>query len=145
MFYETDAVFVADVAARTLAGGQPGAPRHGSTAVNNTSGGPGDNRASRLTRVGLYELSPGLLGKGNFAVVRLGTHRLTKTKVAVKIVDKRELESENLVKISREIKVMRHLASHPNIIRLYQVWSLSAHFFSFLFVTFNDPSLQKTL
>ena len=27
-------------------------------------GRAGDNRASRLTRVGLYELSPGLLGKG---------------------------------------------------------------------------------
>ena len=104
------------------------------TAVNNTSGRPGDNRASRLTRVRLCELSPGLLGKGNFAVVRLGTHRLTKTKVAVKIVDKRELESENLVKISREIKVMRHLASHPNIIRLYQVWSLSSHFFPVFFL-----------
>ena len=61
-----------------------------------------------------------LFPAGNFAVVRLGTHRLTKTKVAVKIVDKRELEAENLGKISREIKVMQHL-THPNIIRLYQV------------------------
>ena len=88
-----------------------------STAVNNTSGGPGDNRASRLTRVGLYELSPGLLGKGNFAVVRLGTHRLTKTKVAVKIVDKRELESENLVKISREGALERCVLVPPGVPR----------------------------
>ena len=78
------------------------------------------DRASRLTRVGLYDLTPGLLGKGNFAVVRLGVHRLTKTKVAVKIVDKTDLEGDNLKKIGREIKIMRHL-THPSIIRLYQV------------------------
>ena len=52
--------------------------------------------------------------------VRLGIHRLTKTKVAVKIVDKADLEDDNLQKITREIEIMRRL-SHPAIIRLYQV------------------------
>ena len=79
------------------------------------------DRSSRLCRVGLYDLAPGPpLGKGNFAVVRLGIHRLTKTKVAVKIVDKSDLEDDNLKKITREIEIMRHLY-HPTIIRLYQV------------------------
>lgn len=78
------------------------------------------DRAARLLRVGLYDLSPGLLGKGNFAVVRLGIHRLTRTKVAVKIVDKNNLDSDNLRKIAREIEIMRSLF-HPSIIRLYQV------------------------
>jgi serine/threonine protein kinase len=78
------------------------------------------DRAARLLRVGLYDLSPGLLGKGNFAIVRLGIHRLTRTKVAVKIVDKNVLDPENLKKISREIEIMRNLF-HPSIIRLYQV------------------------
>lgn len=79
------------------------------------------HRASLLTRVGMYDLNSGLLGKGNFAVVRLGVHRLvSKVKVAVKIVEKAELEPENLQKILREIEIMRHL-SHPHIIRLYQV------------------------
>ena len=88
--------------------------------LSNFSGKPAD-RASRLCRVGLYDLTPGPpLGKGNFAVVRLGIHRLTKTKVAVKIVDKADLESDNLQKITREIEIMRRL-SHPTIIRLYQV------------------------
>ena len=78
-------------------------------------------RASKLCRVGLYDLVPGPpLGKGNFAVVRLGIHRLTKTKVAVKIVDKGDLEDDNLQKITREIEIMRRL-SHPAIIRLHQV------------------------
>ena len=43
-------------------------------------------RAEKLLRVGLYDLD-NVLGKGNFAIVRLGVHKLTKSKVAVKIVD----------------------------------------------------------
>ena len=77
-------------------------------------------KAGRLVRVGLYDLTPGYLGKGNFAIVRLGIHRLTKTSVAVKIVEKSDLDEENLQKISREIEIMRHL-NHPSIIRLFQV------------------------
>ena len=76
-------------------------------------------KAEKLLRVGLYDLER-TLGKGNFAIVKLGVHKLTKTKVAVKIVNKFELDDENLGKISREIDIMRHL-SHKNIIQLYQV------------------------
>ncbi len=76
-------------------------------------------RAQRLLRVGLYDLEK-VLGKGNFALVRLGVHKLTKTKVAVKIVDKNDLDEDNQRKIKREIQIMRRL-SHRNIIRLYQV------------------------
>ena len=76
-------------------------------------------RAEKLLRVGLYELD-NVLGKGNFAIVRLGVHKLTKTKVAVKIVDKADLDADNLKKISREIEIMRKL-SHRHIIQLYQV------------------------
>ena len=63
---------------------------------------------------------PLISGKGNFAIVRLGVHRITQTPVAVKIVDKNELDAENLSKIGREIEIMCRLA-HRNIIRLYQV------------------------
>jgi serine/threonine protein kinase len=75
-------------------------------------------RADRLLRVGYYDLER-TLGKGNFAVVRLGIHRLTRTKVAVKIVDKTDIDPDNLQKIWREIEIMRQLA-HPHIIQLYQ-------------------------
>ena len=54
-------------------------------------------------------------------MVRLGVHRITKTKVAVKIVNKAELDEENLLKIGREIEIMRHL-SHKHVIQLYQVF-----------------------
>ena len=76
-------------------------------------------RAEKLLRVGQYDMEK-TLGKGNFAIVRLGIHRMTKTRVAVKVVDKKELDPENLMKISREIDIMRQL-SHENIIKLYHL------------------------
>uniref|UniRef100_T1JFK1 non-specific serine/threonine protein kinase n=1 Tax=Strigamia maritima TaxID=126957 RepID=T1JFK1_STRMM len=69
--------------------------------------------------VGYYELG-GTIGKGNFAVVKLATHTITRTKVAIKIIDKTQLDEDNLKKIFREIQIMK-LLRHPHIIRLYQV------------------------
>ncbi|XP_059139871.1 uncharacterized protein LOC131928009 isoform X2 [Physella acuta] len=70
-------------------------------------------------KVGYYEMER-TIGKGNFAVVKLATHNVTKTKVAIKIVDKTQLDEDNLGKIYREIEIMK-LLRHPHIIRLYQV------------------------
>ncbi|XP_031599931.2 serine/threonine-protein kinase SIK3 homolog isoform X2 [Oreochromis aureus] len=70
-------------------------------------------------RVGHYEIER-TIGKGNFAVVKLATHIITKAKVAIKIVDKTQLDEENLKKIFREVQIMK-LLKHPHIIRLYQV------------------------
>jgi len=82
------------------------------------------SKSHKLVRVGYYDLNK-TLGEGNFAVVRLGTHRITKTRVAVKIVDKNELDGENLQKISREIDIMRRL-SHRHVIQMYQVLETSS-------------------
>ncbi|KAJ8372723.1 hypothetical protein AAFF_G00277920 [Aldrovandia affinis] len=70
-------------------------------------------------RVGCYEIER-TIGKGNFAVVKLATHIITKAKVAIKIVDKTQLDEENRKKIFREVLIMKMLR-HPHIIRLYQV------------------------
>lgn len=40
--------------------------------------------------------------------------------VAIKIIDKHQLDEENLQKIFREIQVMKQLR-HPHIVKLYQV------------------------
>uniref|UniRef100_A0A671XP42 non-specific serine/threonine protein kinase n=1 Tax=Sparus aurata TaxID=8175 RepID=A0A671XP42_SPAAU len=69
--------------------------------------------------MGHYEIER-TIGKGNFAVVKLATHIITKAKVAIKIVDKTQLDDENLKKIFREVQIMK-LLKHPHIIRLYQV------------------------
>ncbi|TRY58097.1 hypothetical protein DNTS_022731 [Danionella cerebrum] len=80
-----------------------------------TLAGPG--RA--VSRVGYYEMER-TIGKGNFAVVKLASHVITRAKVAIKMVDKTQLDEENLKKIFREVQIMKMLR-HPHIIRLYQV------------------------
>ncbi|CAG9135070.1 unnamed protein product [Plutella xylostella] len=73
----------------------------------------------QLVRVGNYELEK-TIGTGNFAVVKLATHVITKTKVAIKIIDKSRLDEDNLQKTFREIAIMKRLR-HPHVVRLYQV------------------------
>ncbi|KAM9318500.1 serine/threonine-protein kinase SIK2 [Pholidichthys leucotaenia] len=70
-------------------------------------------------RVGFYDIER-TLGKGNFAVVKLARHRITKTEVAIKIIDKTQLDAVNLEKTYREVQIMKML-DHPHIIKLYQV------------------------
>ncbi|XP_062364624.1 serine/threonine-protein kinase SIK2 [Cinclus cinclus] len=70
-------------------------------------------------RVGFYDIE-GTLGKGNFAVVKLARHRITRSEVAIKIIDKSQLDAVNLQKIYREVQIMKML-DHPHIIKLYQV------------------------
>ena len=72
-----------------------------------------------VKKIGYYDIEQ-TIGKGMFAIVKLATHRVTKSKVAIKIVDKSNLNAENLNKIFREIRIMKKLV-HPYIVRLYQV------------------------
>ncbi|XP_033717930.1 serine/threonine-protein kinase SIK3 isoform X4 [Tursiops truncatus] len=101
------------------ASGPPAAP----AAVPPAAGPPRPSApASRgpvPARIGCYEIDR-TIGKGNFAVVKRATHLVTKAKVAIKIIDKTQLDEENLKKIFREVQIMKMLC-HPHIIRLYQV------------------------
>ncbi|XP_068680841.1 serine/threonine-protein kinase par-1-like isoform X2 [Montipora foliosa] len=73
-----------------------------------------------LKRIGTYDLTGYRLGKGNFAHVELATNRVTKTKVAMKIIDTRKLKDEYVKKnILREALLLKKV-SHPNIVRLYE-------------------------
>uniref|UniRef100_A0A0N4VFU5 non-specific serine/threonine protein kinase n=1 Tax=Enterobius vermicularis TaxID=51028 RepID=A0A0N4VFU5_ENTVE len=72
-----------------------------------------------LQKVGLYDICKAI-GKGNFAIVRLARHRIAKCKVAIKIVDKHRIDQENLMKVEREIRVLKTL-DHPHIIKLYEI------------------------
>lgn len=69
--------------------------------------------------IGMYELGK-VIGKGNFAVVRLATHTVTQVKVAIKIIDKTRLDADNKKKVAREVEIMK-LLEHPNVVRLFQV------------------------
>uniref|UniRef100_A0A914D6B2 non-specific serine/threonine protein kinase n=1 Tax=Acrobeloides nanus TaxID=290746 RepID=A0A914D6B2_9BILA len=76
-------------------------------------------RRMRLEKVGTYRIGR-TLGRGNFAVVKLAYHELANSKVAMKIVDKQNLDPENLAKIDREIQILQKL-NHPYIVKLYEV------------------------
>lgn len=76
-------------------------------------------RTKRAIKVGFYDIEK-TIGKGNFAVVKLARHRVTKSQVAIKIIDKTQLDETNLKKVYREIQIMK-LLNHPHIVKLYQV------------------------
>ncbi|XP_011541024.1 serine/threonine-protein kinase SIK3 isoform X4 [Pan paniscus] len=99
--------------------GSPAAPAAVSPAAGQPRPPAPASRGPMPARIGYYEIDR-TIGKGNFAVVKRATHLVTKAKVAIKIIDKTQLDEENLKKIFREVQIMKMLC-HPHIIRLYQV------------------------
>ncbi|XP_036091355.1 serine/threonine-protein kinase MARK1 isoform X3 [Rousettus aegyptiacus] len=69
--------------------------------------------------IGNYRLQK-TIGKGNFAKVKLARHVLTGREVAVKIIDKTQLNPTSLQKLFREVRIMKIL-NHPNIVKLFEV------------------------
>uniref|UniRef100_A0A8C9ARJ9 non-specific serine/threonine protein kinase n=1 Tax=Prolemur simus TaxID=1328070 RepID=A0A8C9ARJ9_PROSS len=69
--------------------------------------------------VGNYRLLR-TIGKGNFAKVKLARHILTGREVAIKIIDKTQLNPSSLQKLFREVRIMKGL-NHPNIVKLFEV------------------------
>ncbi|XP_067336587.1 MAP/microtubule affinity-regulating kinase 3a isoform X17 [Channa argus] len=69
--------------------------------------------------IGNYRLLK-TIGKGNFAKVKLARHILTGREVAIKIIDKTQLNPNSLQKLFREVRIMKIL-NHPNIVKLFEV------------------------
>jgi hypothetical protein len=73
-----------------------------------------------ITHVGKYTLYE-TIGEGAFGKVKLGINRETSERVAVKIMDKKEIREQDLsAQVRREIYIMRSL-SHKHIVRMYEV------------------------
>ena len=62
----------------------------------------------------------GTLGKGKFGLVKLGIHKLTGRKVAIKIINKQGLTEQEMQLTKTEIEILK-IGQHPNIITLYDV------------------------
>ncbi|XP_030635329.1 serine/threonine-protein kinase MARK2 isoform X3 [Chanos chanos] len=92
------------------AGGRPNMPRCRNSVATT---------ADETPHIGNYRLLK-TIGKGNFAKVKLARHVLTGKEVAVKIIDKTQLNSSSLQKLFREVRIMK-LLNHPNIVKLFEV------------------------
>ncbi|KAM9113447.1 serine/threonine-protein kinase BRSK1 isoform 2-T2 [Pangshura tecta] len=70
--------------------------------------------------VGPYRLEK-TLGKGQTGLVKLGIHCITGQKVAIKIVNREKLSESVLMKVEREIAILK-LIEHPHVLKLHDVY-----------------------
>jgi calcium-dependent protein kinase len=68
----------------------------------------------------LYEVKD-KLGNGKFGLVRLGIHKQTGRKVAIKIMTKKDMTNQDLELVKTEIDILK-ICQHPNIIKLYDIF-----------------------
>ena len=62
------------------------------------------------------------IGSGTFSTVKLGTHRITQKKVAIKILDKNKIESrDDLERIIREMQILTEM-HNPFVIKVYKIY-----------------------
>uniref|UniRef100_A0A9J8BSZ8 Maternal embryonic leucine zipper kinase n=1 Tax=Cyprinus carpio carpio TaxID=630221 RepID=A0A9J8BSZ8_CYPCA len=86
-----------------------------------------DNSTSELLKhYEVYET----IGSGGFAKVKLGRHILTGEKVAIKIMEKKDL-GDDLPRVKTEIEAMKNL-SHQHVCRLYHVIETSSKIYMVL-------------
>ncbi|GMT01270.1 hypothetical protein PENTCL1PPCAC_23444, partial [Pristionchus entomophagus] len=79
---------------------------------------------------GLYDLER-TIGQGHFAVVKLARHVFTGEQVAVKVIDKTNLDPVSTTHLMQEVRCMK-LVQHPNIVRLYEVIDTATKLFLIL-------------
>ena len=75
-----------------------------------------------------YEIKE-TIGKGTFSVVKLGINKITKEKVAIKILKKRKLShNKDKLRLEREISILKKL-HHINVIKIYKINEESDHYY----------------
>ncbi|CAL8364529.1 unnamed protein product [Gadus morhua 'NCC'] len=79
-----------------------------------------DNSGHYANYVGPYRLEK-TLGKGQTGLVKLGIHCVTCQKVAIKIVNREKLSESVLMKVEREIAILK-LIEHPHVLKLHDVY-----------------------
>ncbi|XP_026233932.1 serine/threonine-protein kinase BRSK2-like isoform X2 [Anabas testudineus] len=85
-----------------------------------TSSGKDANSGHYANYVGPYRLEK-TLGKGQTGLVKLGVHCVTCQKVAIKIVNREKLSESVLMKVEREIAILK-LIEHPHVLKLHDVY-----------------------
>lgn len=77
--------------------------------------------------MGHYEIKDSI-GKGKFGRVKLGIHKKTGKKVAIKILKKKKMDPEDFELYKWEVEILK-ICQHPNIIRLLDVFENSDYIF----------------
>ncbi|XP_051919847.1 serine/threonine-protein kinase BRSK2-like isoform X8 [Hippocampus zosterae] len=85
-----------------------------------SSSGKEANSGHCANYVGPYRLEK-TLGKGQTGLVKLGVHCVTCQKVAIKIVNREKLSESVLMKVEREIAILK-LIEHPHVLKLHDVY-----------------------
>uniref|UniRef100_A0A3B1JJP4 non-specific serine/threonine protein kinase n=2 Tax=Characoidei TaxID=1489739 RepID=A0A3B1JJP4_ASTMX len=85
-----------------------------------SSCGKENSAALHASYVGPYRLEK-TLGKGQTGLVKLGVHCVTCQKVAIKIVNREKLSESVLMKVEREIAILK-LIEHPHVLKLHDVY-----------------------
>jgi len=63
------------------------------------------------------------LGRGAFSVVKKAVNRKTNADVAIKFIDKKYVEKQDLIFVAREIDILKKV-NHPNVLKLIEVFEL---------------------
>ena len=79
-----------------------------------------NNEDLLINSIDQYELGD-KIGEGTFGKVIIATHKITKEKVAIKILDKNKLNlKDERIRLDREIEVLK-MVNHYNIIKLFTI------------------------
>lgn len=74
-----------------------------------------------------YELREAL-GKGKFGTVRLGIHKKTGKKVAIKVMKKSSMKALDVELVKQEIEILK-VCQHPNLLRMLDVFENMEHIY----------------
>jgi len=88
-------------------------------------GSPKDNLAAFKRK---YKVHKTEIGRGAFSTVRLGENRETQEQVAIKIIEKKSVVTDNAKKnLDREIQILTRV-DHPNIVMLKDMYDTGDRF-----------------
>ncbi|KAJ3194974.1 hypothetical protein HK101_001427 [Irineochytrium annulatum] len=97
-------------------GGTDAASRSGTPQVKGADGPP----AAPEVQIGHYKMEK-TIGQGTYGKVKLGVDLRTNEKVAIKIIEKAQIQSEKQVaRLQREIRFLK-LLDHPHIVKVHDV------------------------
>jgi calcium/calmodulin-dependent protein kinase I len=68
------------------------------------------------------------LGAGSFAIVKYGVHKVTGLEVAIKIINRKEMEEDDEVALRTEVEILSSL-DHPNVVKMHEVFDEDEYMF----------------